>query len=158
MFVQRAIQISRIVIKLQLPIEDGDSLLKGRDRFPRASDDRDPVTLVVQQLVNFSSGLDSIRDALAGSLGTLKDSLAQSIEKSKEVQVVQTAVPAHPAAAATSPAPAAKDNLQEVSIAPETLQKIWSLLEDDGHKVRAMDGSAPSDVSQVIIRLLGPGR
>jgi hypothetical protein len=51
----------------------------------------------------------------------------------------------------------ASPNLQEVSISPETLQKIWELLEKDGHKVRAAeksgDGSGAS-ASEVIIRLL----
>jgi hypothetical protein len=136
-----------------------------RTSLLRSSDDRDPVTLVVQQLSNFGMGLDSIRDALSGSLVGLREALAAALEKSKEVQVVQTQVPvAAPAASgapAVSPSAAQRDsstpNLQEVSISPDTLQKIWELLEKDGHKIRQKteEGSAPLS-SEVIIRLLNP--
>jgi hypothetical protein len=128
----------------------------------RTSDDRDPVTLVVQQLSNFSTGLDSIRDALSGSLVGLRDALAAALEKAKEVQVVQTTVPlSTPVAPVAPPAPpltpgSGGPNLQEVSISPETLQKIWDLLEKDGHKVRSEipDGAMSPSASEVIIRLL----
>jgi hypothetical protein len=152
----------------------------------RGSDDRDPVTLVVQQLSNFSSGLDAIRDvighALNGTLHSLESlpaglkELAAAVARSKEVQVVHAPAPALPPLgspavpssdrkskkeAATSDSKPADDsapNLQEVSISPETLQKIWELLEKDGHKVRSTDKSAdgPSaaTASEVVIRLL----
>jgi hypothetical protein len=156
----------------------------------RGSDERDPVTLVVQQLSNFSSGLDAIRDVLGGALsGTLQSleslpaglkELAAALAKSKEVQVVHAPAPVVPPVPA--PGPVAQErtgrkgsaspevaesgngnapNLQEVSISPETLQKIWELLERDGHKVRAPEkgsdgtgGASGASASEVIIRLL----
>jgi MoxR-like ATPase len=125
----------------------------------RSSDDRDPVTLVVQQLSNFSTGLDAIRDALAGSLIQLRDTLAASLDKTKEVQVVHAPAPTTAAISpSTTGAPPAESDLQEVSISPETLQKIWQLLENDGHKVRP-PGSEPvtsAKAAEVLIRLLGP--
>jgi hypothetical protein len=121
----------------------------------RSSDDRDPVTLVVQQLSNFGDGLDSIRAALGDSLGGLREALATALAKSKEVQIVQSAAPTLPAVP-SPPASGSAPNLQEVSISPDTLQKIWDLLEKDGHKVRpaASEGAAPPSTSEVIIRLL----
>ncbi|HEX7862378.1 MAG TPA: DNA repair ATPase [Verrucomicrobiae bacterium] len=137
----------------------------------RGSDERDPVTLVVQQLSNFSSGLDSIRDALSGTLESLPaglKELAIALAKSKEVQVVHAPAPVQQIAPAApversgkkkdAPADGASPNLQEVSISPETLQKIWELLEKDGHKVRAGekagDASNGPSASEVVIRLL----
>ncbi|MGZ8901819.1 MAG: AAA family ATPase, partial [Limisphaerales bacterium] len=130
----------------------------------RGTDDRDPVTLVVQQLSNFSTGLDSIRDALSGSLVQLRDALAISLAQAREVQVVHTPAPAPvPASPQSEPgqsavAPSKSPNLQEVSISPDTLQKIWDLLEKDGHKVRSgeapLDGASGTSASEVIIRLL----
>jgi hypothetical protein len=133
----------------------------------RGTDDRDPVTLVVQQLSNFSTGLDSIRDALSGTLESLPaglKELAVALAKSKEVQVVHAPAPAIAPAPASAPEPSSKasdssaPNLEEVSISPDTLQKIWDLLEKDGHKVRTGekkgDGPNPASASEVIIRLL----
>ena len=130
----------------------------------RGTDDRDPVTLVVQQLSNFSTGLDSIRDALSGSLVQLRDALEISLAKAREVQVVHTPAPAPvPPLPQSQPgqsvaAPSSSPNLQEVSISPDTLQKIWDLLEKDGHKVRSGeatgDGASGPSASEVIIRLL----
>jgi hypothetical protein len=127
----------------------------------RSSDDRDPVTLVVQQLSNFGTGLDSIRDALSGSLVGLRDALAAALEKAKEVQVIQTPAPVLAPPAPIPPPLSASStaggpNLQEVSISPDTLQKIWDLLEKDGHKVRSEspDGTKSPSASEVIIRLL----
>jgi hypothetical protein len=143
----------------------------------RGSDERDPVALVVQQLSNFSSGLDSIRDvighALNGTLQSLESlpaglkELAVALAKSKEVQVVQAPAPIiQPPPAPQSPvserpaksADASAPNLQEVSISPDTLQKIWDLLEKDGHKVRSHektgDNANGPSASEVIIRLL----
>jgi hypothetical protein len=134
----------------------------------RGTDDRDPVTLVVQQLSNFSTGLDSIRDALSGTLESLPaglKELAIALAKSKEVQVVHAPAPMiAPPAPAAPPERSSKTNdssapnLQEVSISPDTLQKIWDLLEKDGHKVRsgekAGDGANVPNASEVIIRLL----
>jgi hypothetical protein len=134
----------------------------------RGTDDRDPVTLVVQQLSNFSTGLDSIRDALSGTLESLPaglKELAIALAKSKEVQVVHAPAPViAPPAPVAPPERSSKasdgsaPNLQEVSISPDTLQKIWDLLEKDGHKVRTgektADGANTPSASEVIIRLL----
>jgi hypothetical protein len=121
----------------------------------RSSDDRDPVALVVQQLVNFSTGLDSIRDVLSGSLTQLKESLGAALER--EVQVIPT--PVSPQAVVSPREEQSREGggLQEVSISPDTLQKIWDLLEQDGHRIRSAmkEGDKQASAAEVIIRLLG---
>lgn len=123
----------------------------------RSSDDRDPVTLVVQQLANFSSGLDSIRDALAESLTKFPEKI-KTQDSRRELLVIRAPMAiekadnnasqgslraeADPAPSGNAPgqpvaAPVSSKtikDLEEISISQETLQKIWDLLEKDGHK------------------------
>lgn len=121
----------------------------------RGTGDRDPVALVVQELSNFGTGLDAIRDALNGSASGLREALAAALAKSREVQAIPAPASGAPASQA-APEAGRNPSLQEVSISPDTLQKIWDLLEKDGHKVRPEkpESAASGSTSEVIIRLL----
>lgn len=119
----------------------------------RSSNDRDPVTMIVQQLSNFSTGLDSIKDVLSLSIPQLKELVGKALDSARAATppppVYPPAMP--PLEFPSAPVAEGDPNHKEVSISPETLQKIYKLLEAEGH---LQSGElASKKPGEVVIRL-----
>ncbi|HWH69677.1 MAG TPA: AAA family ATPase, partial [Candidatus Sulfotelmatobacter sp.] len=87
----------------------------------RTADGQDPVGLVVGQLSAFNEGLESIKEVLASG----------SAQRPKPVTVIlmppANASRGEPAPRPTVPPP--EEGVREVNVSPETLKKIWELVD-----------------------------
>jgi len=129
------------------------SLLRG------TGGERDPVALVVQQLANFGTGLDSIKDVLAGALVGLRETLKET--KSAAPMFVAHPAPEFPPIQLPHAAPGAGLNPvvmsdgpggpSEIPITPETLRKIWELIENQP----PTEGGGPAGEPPLAIRMPG---
>jgi len=112
----------------------------------RTGDGQDPVGLVVGQLSAFNEGLESIKDVIAASSGRQQPAPVTVIlmppAKSPEPGLP---APKSDAASAAVPLPlppsAPEEGVREVSITPETLKKIWELVEQQNKPPGETPGS-----------------
>lgn len=127
----------------------------------RAGDEQDPVGQVVRQLSAFHDGLDSIREVLSEAANRPAPPPAPFPPPPAPVTLI-VAPPAPPlplippastAPAVSSPAPpiSVSDGVREVRITPETLRRIWDLIE---LQVAAKDGPVSSE-SQMTVQMPG---
>jgi len=111
------------------------SLLRG------TGGERDPVALVVQQLANFGTGLDSIKDVLAGALVGLKETLKETKppapvffphppQEFPPLQLPHLAPPGSSAGINPVVSTEGPNGPSEIPITPETLRRIWELIEN----------------------------
>jgi hypothetical protein len=123
----------------------------------RSSDGKDPVAMVVQQLSNFGDGLDSIKDVLALAVARMKQE-----KEAQGAPLVFTPPPVQPLPGFGAPIPAATQGLpegnaqgagEELTISPETLQKIWELIEMQGYKLPEGTATPGSKAKELVIRL-----
>jgi hypothetical protein len=100
-----------------------------------AGEGQDPVTLVVGQLAAFSEGLDSIQQVLAAGAAQRAQPPAAPVTvilmpaTAPAVEAAPKPAPTDAGTAAPPPAVPGEDSLREVKITPETLKKIWELVE-----------------------------
>jgi len=109
-----------------------------RNLLVRGAEGEDPVSQVVRQLSAFHSGLESIRDAL--------------------LQAPRPA--ASPSSPSAPPPPSPPSGLQEVAISPETLAKIWELIDaqqDSTASPKPRKKAKEPPPETMVIRMPNPG-
>ncbi|MGV3774719.1 MAG: DNA repair ATPase [Verrucomicrobiales bacterium] len=129
----------------------------------RSSGESDPVSMVVQQLSNFGDGLDSIKDVLALAVTKMKEasSAPPPLIFTPPVAAPSTLPALNMASFAPPQEPVSQskgedtsDDGEELSISPDTLQKIWDLIEAQGYKMPAANSEdKPSKMKELVIKL-----
>jgi hypothetical protein len=108
----------------------------------RTDDGRDPVSLVVGQLSAFSEGLDSIKEVLAArpaaAPGPATLILLPTPKAQPDGAIPLPSVP-------SSPSPLAEEGVREIAITPETLKRIWELVEQQPPPPKPGQKAAPDE-------------
>jgi len=127
-------------------------------------DGQDPVGQVVQKLAAFYDGLDSIKEVLAAGLRRLDEPRTAPPSSASVAILIPTAPSAVPPVAATSQEPSTPaelpalpvgpptgpsidgGNVREFKVTPETLKKIWDVLQQQPPDPPRMSRSPKSEV------------
>jgi len=100
----------------------------------RTGDGQDPVGLVVGQLSAFNEGLDSIREVLASHASDRPNPVTVLLLPAPKEAKETTAPTPNDAPSQLPSSPPSDEHLREVRITPETLKKIWELVERQGQQ------------------------